>query len=88
VQCRIEATVGGVTASTIVRDDQIVTRYASEVYTAVGSPMQSTDRPAGDYPTALTYNVHGDIDTVTWNSAKVWTYVYDTSYNLTGVTEA
>jgi hypothetical protein len=88
VQCIITATVGGVAASSVVRDDYVVTRYASEVYTAVGSPMQDTARPAGDYPTALTYNAHGDIATVTWNSAKVWTYVYDASYNLTGVTEA
>lgn len=52
----------------------------------VGSPLQATDRPAGDYPTAITYS-GTYLAAVTWNSGKVWTYHYNTASQLTGITE-
>lgn len=38
VQCIITATVGGVVASSVVRDDQVVSNYASDVYSRIGAP--------------------------------------------------
>jgi multidrug efflux pump subunit AcrA (membrane-fusion protein) len=72
VQCIITATVNGIVASWPVREDEVVT----------------ATRAAGDYPTSIAYNAHGDISAVNWYSGKTWTYAYNTSYQLTGITEA
>jgi hypothetical protein len=72
VQCIVTASVGGVVASSVVREDEVVT----------------ATRAAGDYPTSIAYNAHGDISAVNWYSGKTWTYAYNTSYQLTGITEA
>jgi hypothetical protein len=71
VQCVITATVSGITASSVMRNDEVV-----------------STRSAGDYPTSIAYNSHGDISAVNWYSGKSWTYGYNGSYQLTGITEA
>jgi YD repeat-containing protein len=89
VQCVITATVGGITASSVLRDDQVVAVLPGELPTTatIATAVWATRKP-GDYPTGITYNAHGDINTVFWHSGKTWTYAYNGSFQLTGITEA
>ena len=54
---------------------------------ALGSPMQATARPAGDYPASISYGTAG-IQSVTWHSGKVWAYSYNGVGQLSGITES
>ena len=74
--------------STVALDATVAKATAITAMSAqVGSPMQATARPAGDYPTAITYS-GTNISSVTWNSGKSWAYHYNGSNQLTSITES
>ena len=73
--------------ATVALDSTVAKATAITALSAqVGTPMQATARPAGDYPTAITYS-GTNISAVTWHSGKSWAYHYNGSNQLTSITE-